>query len=218
MQTSLTRCFRDRALSIWSATPGQWSTPWSKYGSFRRDVTFNALSWHKHLTVGRKTLEDAIPADRILTLRYEDLVVEPYPVVRKVFSFIGEEFEDEVMAYHKGAGKHMRSDAAADFNELATKPITSTANDKWKKGLSRLDVEIIEMICADQMREFLYEPVTDGSSPLAKSVVALKRRYWDKQLEKNKANRHFTVRYKMSAGILRRLGYKPPRRKPEGVY
>ena len=184
---------------------------------FPEDVIFNAMSRHKHMTVGKATLENAVPPDQLLHLRYEDLVTEPVAVVKRICEFIGEDFHSEMMSYYKGADKHMRSDAAADFNALATRPITASENEKWKSGLTAAEISAIEMICADEMKEFRYERVSASISPLVKLKVWIKQAYWKKQEEKNSDNRHFTVRYKMFSGIKRRLGLRDPQRKPEGV-
>ncbi|NND72389.1 MAG: sulfotransferase [Rhodothermales bacterium] len=184
---------------------------------FPEDVIFNALSRHKHMTVGRSILEGAVPADRILTLRYEDLVADPVPVVKRVCEFVGEAYHEQMMSYYKGADQHMRSDAAADFNALATRPISASETDKWRSGLTRAELEAIELICGEEMSEFRYERVTSKASPLVKLRVRIKEAYWQKQESKNRDNRHFTVRYKMFSGIQRRLGIRPQRRKPVGV-
>ncbi len=184
---------------------------------FPEDVIFNALSRHKHMTVGRATLENSVPKKRILTLRYEDLVADPMANVRQICEFIGEKFEDQMMTYYKGAGKHMRSDAAAGFNASATKPISASGQDKWKAGLSRSDIAAIELISEQEMEEFGYQPVSKRIGPLVRLAVHVKSKYWAQQEKKNAHNRHFTVRYKMLSGIKRRFGYKAPRRRPDDL-
>lgn len=172
---------------------------------FPEDIIFNALSRHKHMTVGRTTLESSVPAERIMTLRYEDLVADPENVVRNICAFIGEEYEPAMMAYHKGAGKHMRSDAAADFNASATRPITKGKNKSWQDNLTRKEVAAIELISRDEMKEFGYEPSIGSIGPTVRAKVYVKTAYWRLQEWKNRHNRHFTVRYKMFAGLRNRL-------------
>ena len=173
---------------------------------FPEDIIFNALSRHKHMTVGRQTLENAVPADRIMTLRYEDLVAEPERIVSEVCEFIGEEYEPGMMAYHRGADKHMRSDAAADFNASATKPITTGKNDSWREKMTKREVAAIELISRREMAEFNYEVETLFFGPVVRFQVMVKTAYWKLQEWKNRHNRHFTVRYKMFAGLKKRLG------------
>lgn len=177
---------------------------------FPEDIIFNALSRHKHMTVGRATLEKNVPADRIMTLRYEDLVADPEGTVRTICEFIGEDYEPEMMTYHKGADKHMRSDAAAGFNASATRPITKGKNRGWQDNLTSAEVAAIELISRNEMKEFGYAPTISFIGPWVRTKVFIKTAYWKLQEWKNRHNRHFTVRYKMFAGLRNRLKLNNP--------
>lgn len=166
---------------------------------FPEDLVFNALSRHKYATEGRSLLEKSVPASQRMTVRFEDLVQSPHQTIKAICDFIEEEFEPEMLQFHKNASNYMGASAAKDFNAAATKPIAPQIAEKWRQKLSRAEVAIIEYICADEMRAFGYE--REGYAPRWRDygMIAVKKAYWNLQCRRNRKVRHYIVRHKMFA-------------------
>lgn len=69
----------------------QWLGPW---------VTKIAERWLQRVSAGRRAAQ-ALPGERYLEVRYEDLVAEPGQALRRICAFVGITFEDEMLEYHR---------------------------------------------------------------------------------------------------------------------
>jgi len=170
-----------------------------KVDFFPGDVVFNALSRRKCLTEGRAILEDAVPSPQRYTLRYEDLVDRPATAVRAMCDFLGESFEPGMLAFHRGAEQYMKAEAATSFNEHATRPISSSRAESWRRELSPISIAVIERICGAEMAEHGY--VCDAPSlPLARRLeIRAKRLYWAWKIWQHRRVRHYAVGYSLFA-------------------
>ena len=172
---------------------------------FPKDIVFNALSRHKFMTKGRAILEKAVPEAQRMTLRYEDLVLNPEEKVRELCSFLQEPFEASMMAFYKDSSRYMKQDAANSFNKAATRPISVQMLNKWKKKLKDSDVAQIEALCQDEMKEFDYDFEHNRLSLGKRSEIILKKLYWNWQTKRHQHIRHFTVKSIMFARFQHRI-------------
>lgn len=171
---------------------------------FPGDLVFNAMSRRKFATEGRNRLERAVPTDQRVTIRFEDLVNKPEETVKALCEFIEEEFEPEMLRFHKNASKFMSPQASSDFNAAATRPIAPQIAEKWRQKLNRHQIAIIEHICAGEMQEFGYEP---NGYPLRlrdRAEIMVKTLYWNVQCWRMRKARHYIIRYKMFSGLRNR--------------
>lgn len=166
---------------------------------FPKDIVFNAMSRHKFMTEGKALLEQSIPLDQRMTLRYEDLVTEPESTVQSLCDFLEEDFVPEMMAFYKDSSRYMKAEASSSFNKAATKPISADMLDKWKQRLSPDAVAKIEAICGKEMKEFGYAINGAKLSINDRFELVAKRLYWKWQVWRNKHVRHFTVKSPMFA-------------------
>jgi len=174
---------------------------------FPDDVIFNALNRRKHATTGRQILETNVPANQRTTVRYEDLVATPEPVVQRLCDFLQEPYEPEMLRFHRNAEQYMTPEASDSHNAAATRPISKKQAEKWRTELSNTDVACIEWICQNEMEAFGYEttgaPIPVGRWP----EVLIKQLYWTLQCWRHADIRQYTVKYPMLAGMRRRLGW-----------
>ncbi|NNF57302.1 MAG: sulfotransferase [Rhodothermaceae bacterium] len=163
------------------------------------DLVFNALNWHKHLTVGRALLERSVPPERQLTVRYEDLVTDPAAVLRTVCAFLGECYEPEMLRFYADAPTYMKSEAATGFNAAATGPVSTASLAKWKQQLAPADVAAIETVCRREMRAFGYQQSGLALPPALVPGLAMKKAYWGAQNWRNRRKPHYTLQHAMFA-------------------
>ncbi len=176
-----------------------------KVDFFSNDVAFNALAWRKHVTAGRAVLERSVPAAQRITVRYEDLVSAPEEAVRTVCTFLEEDYAPAMLRFHEDAGRYMKKEAASDFNRAATRPISTSGLQKWKRRLDPETVAVIESLCGAEMRAFGYEPAGRGMSPSRRLKTTVRRAYWQLQAWRNRGVRHYTVKSPVFARSRRRL-------------
>ncbi|CAL4125612.1 unnamed protein product, partial [Meganyctiphanes norvegica] len=97
--------------------------------------------------------------ERYLRLRYEDLVDRPLEETRKVFNFMGVEFNERAQLYLKNHTGINPVHAVGNHGYLNTYRDASFRHDKWKDHLGNRDLEYIQDICGAVMNELGYTPV-----------------------------------------------------------
>jgi hypothetical protein len=112
-----------------------------------------ALLWKKEVEMQTEFMRRH-PAECLL-VKYEDLLREPKPVLRRVCDFLGEIYTDDLLDYH-------RSPPAGYVhagNVNITRPLQKDVADKWQTALSSRQVGIVEAFCAEAMTAFGYNSV-----------------------------------------------------------
>jgi LPS sulfotransferase NodH len=145
---------------------------------FSEDTIINALNRRKYMRDGVALLRASVPARQRILIKYEDLVAEPESTIRSLCSFIGEDFEPQMLEFHEDAERYMKPRAVETFNRAATRPIQTSRIDAWRDTLSPEDVAVIEWICDDSMQEYGYQREGTVPSLAAKALMLLKTLYW----------------------------------------
>ena len=169
------------------------------------DVVFNALNRRKHATTGRQILETNVPANQRTSVRYEDLVATPEPVVQRLCDFLNEPYEPEMLRFHRNAEQYMTPEASDSHNAAATRPISQKQAEKWRTELSSTDVACIEWICQNEMEAFGYETTGATIPPGRWPEVLIKQLYWTLQCWRHAHIRQYTVKHPMLARTRKRL-------------
>lgn len=109
--------------------------------------------WHNKL--GK--LQKNIGNNKILTLRYEDLLAHPEDIISSVFTEIKVAYEKEVLQVEKRSNDHVLSNNKTAFaHKNLSKPLTIENTRKWL-DLDRRLISIVEHICAKSMKHYQYE-------------------------------------------------------------
>ena len=104
--------------------------------------------------------------DRVMLVRYEDLVAEPEQTLRCVCTFLGEHYSTSMLDVP------MFNSSVNRFNMnqgMSQEPV-----DRWMKMLSEHEVCIIERTCSLLMGHTGYRTVGNGGSLLRMSLEYLK--------------------------------------------
>jgi hypothetical protein len=154
---NLIRDGRDVALSLADVS---WGTD---------QVREAAERWVEDLERARKM---ARRLDHYLELRYEDLVEDPEPPLRRACEFAKLEWADEMLDFHEGAEERM-SEVVRDFSrgsgavitaeerrkqhELVARPPSSDRTGRWRTEMSPEDVATFDSVAGDLLAELGYE-------------------------------------------------------------
>jgi hypothetical protein len=116
--------------------------------------------------------QNAKIAPRYLELRYEDLVRDTEPVLRRVAEFIELEWDPAMLAYHESAAKrleelnHQRHNPGRKFvsaeerlraHALTTAPPQAGRIEVWRSEMSEADRREFEGVAGDLLAELGYE-------------------------------------------------------------
>jgi hypothetical protein len=153
-----------------------WAKPKRGPGRFRlwqaEPVAVGALSWHWHVTTGRR---DAVEPHR--EVRYHELIERPEAVLRELADFLELSFATEMLEYHRGRRRSEPGLSAKD----AWLPPTSGLRD-WRTQMSEPDVELFEAIAGDLLSELGYERAFPEISPAVEERAARCRAAWETEL------------------------------------
>lgn len=128
---------------------------WGKIWCGPKWVTECALYWRTHIREKRRW--GAVNRNRYLEIRYEDLVESTDAVLSRLEEFIGAECENRDMPYWesplaKGLSK-------SSTHGLLGRPMQRGNTLKWKRQMSRGDLDLVESLCWDEIIELGYPTV-----------------------------------------------------------
>nr|XP_027231612.1 carbohydrate sulfotransferase 1-like [Penaeus vannamei] len=96
---------------------------------------------------------------RYLRVRYEDLVESPLEETRRIFSFMGANFNDDVMAYLREHTWLAEKIPAEKQGYLKTFRDSNFKHDHWKTNMDNREIEFIENVCEAIMKKLNYHPL-----------------------------------------------------------
>ncbi len=93
---------------------------------------------------------------RVIEVKYEELVADPEPVLRRVLAFLGEDWDPAVLEHH-------RSDVTLPerepSSEAVSKPVNTWAVERWRTELDDDTIRAIEDAYGDLLDDHGYERV-----------------------------------------------------------
>jgi hypothetical protein len=124
-----------------------------------------ARHWRDHVAAARAAA--VVLGDRLLEVRYEELVREPAAQLERLCEFVGIPF-DPAMLDH-GASPEVIPQHRFDVH--AREPLQGGLR-PWRTELSRDDVSVIEFIASDLMEQVGYPRVAGRLTPRAAATIA----------------------------------------------
>jgi hypothetical protein len=110
-----------------------------------------ARRWVRDIEGSRPWWGDA----RFHTVRYEDLVLDPRPVLAKLMAFLGEDW-DEGMLAHAGAHSPFRDATRFAQNPEALGAVNASSIGRWQRDLDARDRRIVKQIAGPLLVELGY--------------------------------------------------------------
>lgn len=96
----------------------------------------------------------------LLVIRYEDLIRTPETTIQKVCVHIGIGFQSSML--------DIPVVGSSNFSDSNNRGIDSAKSKQWEKGgLSMTEIEICQRINSGLMKQYHYDPVETGASPIS---------------------------------------------------
>lgn len=118
-----------------------------------RTAIDGAYWWRSKVRSGRRDGR-SLPAPRYVEVRLEDLVADPEAHLRRLCTFLGEEYSAEMLRYPDRMGRPGARESEVGGQHL-TKPPTADLRD-WRAGRGPLEQEAIESVCGPLLAELGY--------------------------------------------------------------
>ncbi|HLM30992.1 MAG TPA: sulfotransferase [Solirubrobacterales bacterium] len=128
-----------------------------------------ARRWKKKITKAR---DDSPKLHHYIEIRYEDLILDTEPVLRRVAEFLELPWDDEMLHYHERSAERLREMARAlpaegrakelsverrmKTHEMTTKPPSADRVARWREQMSPEQREEFEAIAGDLLAELGY--------------------------------------------------------------
>jgi hypothetical protein len=135
------------------------------------DVQAAAIKWVDELSRARQRAR-RLARDTYMEIRYEDLVADPEPLLRRIADFVDLPWSDSMLEYHHGAEERMK-EVIRDFHplgggtitaeerqrqhELVKSPPSSSRVGRWRTEMSPEDREAFEGVAGKLLAELGYE-------------------------------------------------------------
>ncbi len=115
-----------------------------------------ARRWREDIEASRPFWSDR----RFRTVRYEGLVLNPKPVLEELMAFLGEPW-DEAMLAHAAAGSPFRDVTRFAQNPEALAVVSSASLSRWQRDLNTKDRRIFKRIAGNLLIELGYAEDAD---------------------------------------------------------
>lgn len=115
-------------------------------------------------------------ADRILPVRYEDLVLDPEPTLRGICEFIGEQYEPQMLAWQDSIERTLPARERHIHTKL-TRNMHRDDVERWRREMNASELFVAEALMGRDLRQFGY-PIR-FQSPFWRPILWLTRVYCD---------------------------------------
>lgn len=132
------------------------------------DTLLNSFTWVRAHDAA-KALAEKFP-DRVLTIRYEDFLMNQEVVLRKICQFFKIDFLPSMLDISTSQEAQNIAGRSALWENNCFAPISANI-DKFKKALSSEEIEIIETVTKDYMDLYGYGRMTSASINITDEMV-----------------------------------------------
>lgn len=101
-------------------------------------------------------LYERLGSDRVIQLRYEDLLRNPQAELKRLCDFLGVEYSESAMSYHESEESKETANSGLMWQNVV-KPVLADNHNKFLKELSEEDIRIFERVAGDTLETLGYE-------------------------------------------------------------
>ena len=128
-------------------------------------VFYTARRWQREQRIGLEWLSKLSP-DRIMLLRYEELLANPEVMLRRLCVFLDEPFEQGMLEYHRSREARKSGSLSISWQNTS-RPVLQDNSEKFRIQLSQQEIRLIEAIAGSEMHALGYNPVFPPEGELA---------------------------------------------------
>jgi hypothetical protein len=189
---------------------------WRKIDPTKDHVAVIALDWRIKLAAIERSFA-RLPESSQLTIRYEDLIDDPQPLLGSLCAFIGVDYDQGMLEFHRTSHRYIGD----HHSELIFEPINKSNASKWRRTLTAREARIFSALARGALERYGYPGLDDriGAGDCAALagdlLVGLPARAWQVLRTKHLMNRG-VQRGRASESL--ELGSMPsePRRRQQG--
>ncbi len=120
------------------------------------EIGLIANEWNKNITTIQNGFK-AIKYNKVLEVRLEDLTTYPVNTLKIIMSFIGEEYEPQMLEYYKVDEKHGGEPVQyIQWKDKNTRPIINEPANKYENELSAKEINTFETIAGNYLKYYKY--------------------------------------------------------------
>lgn len=124
---------------------------WRKMDATKDGAPAAALDWRLKLRFIERAFS-RLPADRTLTIRFEDLLDNAETVARSTCDFLGVDYEEGMLDFHQKSRRYVGD----HHSQLIFKPIESGNQFKWRNNLSHAEKVAFDLVAGRQLGRYGY--------------------------------------------------------------
>lgn len=117
-------------------------------------VYYSARRWQREQRLGLSWLAK-LPPEQIMLLKYEDLIADPAAVTRRLCGFLGEEFEEGMLEYHRSREAKKSGSLSISWENTA-RPVMAGNAQKFRRCLTGDEILLFEALACDELLELGY--------------------------------------------------------------
>lgn len=154
-----------------------------------QDVLTSTVKWRVDLdAAGRFARSELATPERLMEVRYEDLVSDPEPAVQRICRMVGVPYQPEMLQFQRHSEVMFKDQP---WKEGVFRPLSSDGIDRWRAELNPAQGLLIELLAAPAMRRYGYERDPRSASVwLALPVqIARELRLWLRFKREDRARR-----------------------------
>ncbi|MCA9290945.1 MAG: sulfotransferase [Phycisphaerales bacterium] len=138
------------------------------------DVLSYARHWRRLIAWLLEELATRRLGDRLLVVRYEDLVTRPEAEARRLCAFLGAPFDARMLHPREHAADGTATPWTGNSSFVAeVRGISSAGIDRWRHQLDPTTRRVVELVCGPDMPAAGYEPDETNIRPDGALVAAL---------------------------------------------
>lgn len=118
-------------------------------------------------------LRPLVPEPRFISLRYEDLIATPEPILKSLCATLQLDFRPEMLNYFESSESKNTSKAGKMWENLQ-KPVLSGNKQKFLSEMSRDDLALFEAIAGGMLTRLGYELFTSKSERILPDIEQIK--------------------------------------------
>ncbi len=122
--------------------------------------------WRKHAALGKMFARDAALAEKVLEVRYEDILKSPMENTEQLAAFVGLNFHPSMLQ----PGKEHGWESNSSFSS-ASGGVDAQAADRWREKLPAHVIAAIEFHCGIEMHTLGYKPMRTDPGRLDADVL-----------------------------------------------
>jgi hypothetical protein len=138
--------FRDPRAAAWSEIKAHFGSP---------SVLVTTRRWRSYVEM-HEQLHKRLAKDQYMMLRYQDLIEEPEHRLKEICSFLGVNFEQQMLEYHQRDEEGF-AEGEKSWKKGTLQPIQKNKNEEWKEELTPWQVTLVENMAGEHLQKMDYE-------------------------------------------------------------